>query len=92
MLKLAKADHFGRTTQDALEKKFESGNWLENRIKQLNLEKNKPFPLLKGRHLLELGVKEGLKMGEILQKAYDMQLDGELNSLTELIDWAKKNV
>ena len=92
LLKLAKADHFGRTTKDAINKSFVSGDWLHDRIKKLDLVDKRPIPLLKGRHLLELGVKPGPKMGDILKNAYDLQLDGELNTLDELRDWVKKNV
>jgi len=34
-----------------------------------------------GRHLLEAGFEEGAKMGEILRKVYELQLDGQVNSL-----------
>jgi tRNA nucleotidyltransferase (CCA-adding enzyme) len=37
-----------------------------------------PEPLVKGRHLLELGVRPGPVVGEILKQVYERQLDGSV--------------
>lgn len=37
-----------------------------------------PAPILLGRHLIAMGVKPGPQMGEMLKKAYDAQLDGDI--------------
>ncbi len=38
---------------------------------------------MRGRHLLELGVEPGPRMGEILRRVYEQQLDGHVPSLDE---------
>ena len=43
----------------------------------------RPTPILMGRHLLELGVEPGPRMGEILKAVYELQLDGEVTDLEE---------
>jgi len=45
--------------------------------------------LLKGRHLLELGVPAGKRVGEICKFVYELQLDGKVNTLEEAIAAAK---
>ena len=42
-----------------------------------------PEPIVKGRHLLELGVEPGPRMGEILRRLYEQQLDGHVQTLDE---------
>ena len=56
------------------------------------MEKRPPDPLLLGRHLLELGVEPGPRMGEITRAVYEMQLDGRVRTLEEAIDEARKLV
>jgi tRNA nucleotidyltransferase (CCA-adding enzyme) len=38
---------------------------------------------LLGRHLLELGLEPGPRMGEITKAIYEMQLDGRIRDLEE---------
>jgi tRNA nucleotidyltransferase (CCA-adding enzyme) len=42
-----------------------------------------------GRHLLELGVKPGPRMGEIIRAVYELQLDGKVQTLEEAIAAAR---
>jgi tRNA nucleotidyltransferase (CCA-adding enzyme) len=46
------------------------------RARALGVEHAAPDPLVKGRHLLELGVKPGPAVGEVLKQVYERQLDG----------------
>ncbi len=46
-----------------------------------------PAPLLRGRHLLALGLKPGPRVGEILRAAYEAQLDGAFGTLDEARAW-----
>jgi tRNA nucleotidyltransferase (CCA-adding enzyme) len=46
------------------------------RARRLGVEHAAPEPLVKGRHLLELGVRPGPAVGEILKQVYERQLDG----------------
>jgi tRNA nucleotidyltransferase (CCA-adding enzyme) len=49
----------------------------------LGVEHAPPDPILKGRHLLDLGMPPGPAMGEILRKVYERQLDGDVTTLDE---------
>jgi hypothetical protein len=44
-----------------------------------------------GRHLLSLGLPPGKKVGELLESAYDAQLEGSFNTLESALDWLVKN-
>jgi tRNA nucleotidyltransferase (CCA-adding enzyme) len=44
--------------------------------RRLGVEHEAPAPLVLGRHLLELGVRPGPAVGEILREVYERQLDG----------------
>ena len=48
------------------------------RARALGVEHAPPEPLVKGRHLLELGVRPGPAVGEILKQVYERQLDGSV--------------
>jgi tRNA nucleotidyltransferase (CCA-adding enzyme) len=53
------------------------------RARELGVEHAAPDPIVKGRHLLALGVGPGPRMGEILRRLYEQQLDGQIMSLEE---------
>lgn len=42
------------------------------------IAEDKPVPILMGRHLIELGMSPGKHFKEILDRAYEMQLDGDI--------------
>ena len=49
-------------------------------------------PILMGRHLIDLGVKPGIEMGQFLRSAFEVQLDGYFQNEEEAIEWAKVNL
>jgi tRNA nucleotidyltransferase (CCA-adding enzyme) len=54
---------------------------------------HKPLhPLLKGRHLLELGLKPGPHLGELIDEAYELQLDGHLTTPALALAWARERI
>ncbi len=59
------------------------------RARALGVEHRPPSPIVKGRHLLELGVEPGPRMGEILRRVYEEQLDGHVQTLDEGIARAR---
>jgi tRNA nucleotidyltransferase (CCA-adding enzyme) len=85
LARLAKADCLGRTGA------FDCSamDWFLERARALGVEHRPPAPLLLGRHLLELGMVPGPRVGEILKQVYEKQLDGELKTVEEAIDAAK---
>jgi tRNA nucleotidyltransferase (CCA-adding enzyme) len=53
-------------------------DWFLERARDLGVDRRPPKPLLLGRHLLDLGMPPGPKMGELLKQVYEKQLDGEI--------------
>jgi tRNA nucleotidyltransferase (CCA-adding enzyme) len=43
-----------------------------------------------GRHLLEMGLSPGPRVGEILKQVYEKQLDGQITSVEEGIAEARR--
>jgi tRNA nucleotidyltransferase (CCA-adding enzyme) len=64
-------------------------DWFLERARALGVEHRPPAPILLGRHLLELGLKPGPRVGEILKAVYEQQMDGTITSLDEAIAVAK---
>lgn len=58
-------------------------DWFIERARSLGVEHKPPAPILLGRHLIELGVAPGPRMGEILRAVYELQLDGLVTTLEE---------
>jgi tRNA nucleotidyltransferase (CCA-adding enzyme) len=85
LARVAKSDCLGRTGQ------FDcSGiDWFADRARELGVEHKPPEPILKGRHLIELGVSPGPRMGQILREVYERQLDGRVTTLEEGLETAK---
>jgi tRNA nucleotidyltransferase (CCA-adding enzyme) len=53
-------------------------DWFVARARQLGVEHAPPPPLVKGRHLVTLGVEPGPALGEVLREVYERQLDGRV--------------
>lgn len=93
LYRVAKADSLGRNAEWVPREKWygsEAQEWFIQRSRELQVEQRPPDPLLLGRHLLELGVEPGPRMGEITRAVYELQLDGRVRSLDDAIDEAKK--
>lgn len=85
---VAKADSFGRDEQSQA-KDYPPGDWLLKKAKELNVHNSPPKPLLSGKDLLEIGIKPGIELGNILKEIYQMQLDGKIRSKEDAI-WIVK--
>ncbi len=92
LIYLAMADHFGRTTPDAISKEFPAGPWLINKYNKIKKYDNKPKPLLKGRYLTKFGVKPGKLMGTLISESLHAQIDGEIKSIDDAKKWAYKRL
>jgi len=93
LYRVAKADSLGRNADWVPREKWygsEAQEWFVQRAKELDVDKRPPEPLLLGRHLIELGVQPGPRMGEITRAVYEMQLDGRVRTLEDAIDEAEK--
>lgn len=91
LYRVAKADSLGRNP-DWLpaEKRFgsEAQEWFIEKVRELQIEKKAPEPILMGRHLIERGLEPSARFKEILDAVYEMQLDGKVTTLEEAIDVA----
>jgi tRNA nucleotidyltransferase (CCA-adding enzyme) len=68
----------------------QAAQWLEERASALGVLTGPPDPLLKGRHLLEAGLHPGPHMGDLLREAFELQLDGELRTVEDALDWLQR--
>jgi tRNA nucleotidyltransferase (CCA-adding enzyme) len=86
LARVAEADCLGRTGS------FDCSGiaWFLARARELGVEHAPPAPLLKGRHLLDLGVQPGPAMGALLRQVYECQLDGRVTSIDEGLSAARE--
>ena len=93
LYRVARADSLGRNDENVPPEKWYDAapqEWFIERVRELNIEERAPAPLLMGRHLIELGLPPGPKIGEITQSVYEMQLDNRVRTLDEAKAAAKK--
>jgi tRNA nucleotidyltransferase (CCA-adding enzyme) len=85
LVRFARADCNGRTGV------FDCSGieWFFDRARSLGVEHKPPAPILLGRHLIEMGIAPGPRMGEILKQVYEQQLDGGVTSLDTAIAAAR---
>ena len=62
---------------------------LWNVASELELIEEAPQPYLMGKMLMDMGVKPGKQMGEIIKQSFELQLDGEIKNVEEAIAWAR---
>jgi len=83
--RVVEADHSGRPP-------LPIGNplsvWVE-RAASLNVCDSKPEAILKGRHLIEMGVQPGKQMGDVLKRAFEAQLDGVFDDVESAKKWCE---
>jgi tRNA nucleotidyltransferase (CCA-adding enzyme) len=86
LARLAKSDCLGRSPGTF---NCEAMDWFLERARMLGVEHRPPGPILLGRHLIELGIRPGPAMGEILKAVYEQQLDGKVNDLASAMAAAR---
>lgn len=57
---------------------------------QLQVVDEKPVAVVRGEHVLALGVAPGKRVGELLLAAYEAQLDGEFNDVASGVTWLQR--
>lgn len=87
LVRLVEADHSGRPP---LPKASPMEAWLQI-ADQLAVADAAPKPILMGRHLINLGVTPGPDMGNILDRAFEAQLDGSFEDEAAAVQWYKEN-
>ena len=71
--RLARADHFGRTTADALARQFPAGDRFLSAMRAVAREATVAQDVVQGRHLLERGLAPGPGFGPVLAACRDVQ-------------------
>ena len=85
LYRVARADCLGRTGEFTPV----GEEWFLDRVKSLEIEERAPAPILLGRHVLELGLEPGPRVGKITRAVYELQLDGKVTTLEEAIETAR---
>jgi tRNA nucleotidyltransferase (CCA-adding enzyme) len=93
LYRVAKADSLGRNAVWVPREKWytaEAQEWFVERARELDVTSSAPVPILLGRHLLELGLEPGPRVGEISRAVYEMQLDGRVLDLDRAKEVARE--
>ena len=93
LYRVAKADSLGRNPDWLPKEKWfgsDAQEWFINKVRELQIEKKAPHPILMGRHLIELGLEPSPKFKQIIDAVYELQLDGIVTDLDMALTQAKK--
>jgi tRNA nucleotidyltransferase (CCA-adding enzyme) len=90
LCRVMEADSRGRPPLDPAETE-ERIRVLARASEQMQLEEQGPRPLLKGRHLMALGMQPGTTFGPILKEAFEAQLDGAFEDTQGALEWARNH-
>jgi tRNA nucleotidyltransferase (CCA-adding enzyme) len=92
LYRVAKADSLGRNPDWLPKEKWfgsEAQEWFIEKVRELQIERKAPEPILMGRHLIEMGMSPSPQFKKILDAVYEIQLDGKITNLPEAISEAK---
>ena len=73
LLRVATADHFGRTTKDALRRRFPAGEHFRQQMEALELVLEAPTDVVLGRHLIARDLRPSKSFGDILARCREIQ-------------------
>lgn len=90
LIRVAAADYAGRPPLPA--RPFEAGEWLRERARALAVHRSAPAPLLKGRHLIDLGLEPGPGFQPLLDACYEAQLEGDVTTLDEALAFTRSRL
>jgi tRNA nucleotidyltransferase (CCA-adding enzyme) len=69
----ARADHFGRTTEDAVAREFPAGDAFLEKMEALDIAERGYGDVVLGRHLIARGLEPGAGFGPILRRCREIQ-------------------
>lgn len=64
-------------------------DWFLDRLASLGVSEKPIEPILKGRHLIELGMTPSPEFGKILDAAFEMQLEGTITTVEQAVQAVK---
>jgi tRNA nucleotidyltransferase (CCA-adding enzyme) len=73
LVRVARADHLGRTTDEAVRRVFPAGDEFLGRARELTIERRPPQDAVLGRHLIARGMTPGVEFGSILERCREVQ-------------------
>ena len=73
LVRVARADHLGRTTDDALAGRFDAGDAFLVAARAHSVERSAPRDAVLGRHLIERGMRPGPAFAPILERCREVQ-------------------
>ena len=73
LVRVARADHLGRTTDDALAGRFDAGDEFLAAARAHRVERTAPRDAVLGRHLIERGMRPGPDFAPILERCREIQ-------------------
>ena len=73
LVKVARADHLGRTTEDAVAGRFDAGDAFLAAARACHVERAAPRDAVLGRHLIEHGMQPGPGFAPILERCREIQ-------------------
>ncbi|MFH0945943.1 MAG: HD domain-containing protein [Planctomycetota bacterium] len=71
--RVARADHLGRTTDEARSGEFKEGDRFLERARQLEVQQSAPVDVVRGRDLLARGFRPGPEIGRLLARCREIQ-------------------
>ena len=73
LVRVARADHLGRTTEDALAGRFDAGDAFLAAAREHCVDRQAPRDVVLGRHLIKRGLRPGPEFAPILERCRDVQ-------------------
>ena len=89
LLRVATADHLGRTTEDALARRFPAGDHFRRQMEELEIQDEAPKDIVLGRHLIARGLKPGTSFGDILERCREVQDEHGWTDPDQILDYVQ---
>jgi len=86
LTRVARADHLGRTTEEALRGEFPDGDRFLARAAELAVERRGPVDVVQGRHLIARGLVPGPEFGSILERCREVQDESGESDPASILD------
>ena len=88
---VAKADFLGRTTYEAKKGVYEAGLWLLEKAQKLHVKENPLEYFIQGKDLIALGLKPSAEFTTIINRVYELQMDGVILSTEDALKYVQKH-